>query len=503
MENENDNLLDKKYIILKKKGGGGSAKVFVVKEIDKENIYAAKVLKDFNSYEKNRNVEKMFNNEKDILLYLHDNIKNSYIINYINSGEGEIIRTNKPTSINKYLILEYAEKGCLLDYIIFPKNGLNEKYSKLLFSKILKGIKACHEANVYHRDIKLENILLDDNYNPKICDFGLGKLKQKKAIEPVGTLKYAAPEVLANKLYDSSKIDIFSLGVTLFYLVNNSTGFNKATESDDFYSLIKKENYDNYWDELTKIGKGMGLSEEFKKLYFKMVSFNPKNRPNIDEILNSEWMKEIKELNEEQIKQLENEKKLEFIKREKNIKEEKQKNIVYEEKSSVLFDNRSGGDDITEYFESNLKPKIIEIEDNMNNFIKIKGNLNPVNFMNKLANKISAIFDNNCLINPNKNSLKFDIIFEEEENEEEEEEEQKEEEEKKEKKCNNYQEIKEFNENNEENNNRIRKKDCVIQVKLFELKNGEYLLRFVKKEGELEEFYKIFEKISNSVKNMI
>ena len=102
----------------------------------------------------------------------------------------------------------------------------------MIFTKILKGIKACHEANVYHRDIKLENILLNDNYNPKICDFGLGILKQKKAIEPVGTLKYAAPEVLANKLYDSSKIDIFILGVTLFYLVNSSTGFNKATESD-------------------------------------------------------------------------------------------------------------------------------------------------------------------------------------------------------------------------------------------------------------------------------
>ena len=156
---------------------------------------------------------------------------------------------------------------------------------------------------------------------------------------------------------------------------------------------------------------------------------------------------------------------------------------------------------MTEYFESNLKPKIIEIEDDMNNFIKIKGYLNPANFMNTLANKISDIFDNNCLIDPNKNSLKFDIIFEVEDNEEEEE--QKEEEEK-EKECINDQEIEEFNENNEENNkDRIKKKDCIIQVKLFELKNGEHLLRFVKKEGELEEFYKIFEKINNLIKNMV
>ena len=79
-------------------------KFFVVKEIESGNIYAAKVFKDFNSYEKGRNVEKNFNNEKDILLYLYDNINNSYILNYIISGKGEVIRKNKPTSINKYII---------------------------------------------------------------------------------------------------------------------------------------------------------------------------------------------------------------------------------------------------------------------------------------------------------------------------------------------------------------------------------------------------------------
>ena len=93
-----------------------------------------------------------------------------------------------------------------------------------------------------------------------------------------------------------------------------------------------------------------------------MVSFNDKNRPSVDEILNCEQVKEINELNEEQITELENEIKLEFIKRAKTIKEEKQKNIKYEEKSSgVIIGNRSGGDNIKEYFESNLIPKKLEI----------------------------------------------------------------------------------------------------------------------------------------------
>ena len=87
-----------------------------MKEIDKGSIYATKILKDYSSNEKGRNdVEKMFNNEKDILLYLHNKINNSYIINYINSSKGEVIRINEPSSINQYLILEYAGKGCLFD----------------------------------------------------------------------------------------------------------------------------------------------------------------------------------------------------------------------------------------------------------------------------------------------------------------------------------------------------------------------------------------------------
>ena len=82
-------------------------------------------------------------------------------------------------------------------------------------------------------------------------------------------------------------------------------------------------------------------------------------------------MKEVRELNKEQIKELENEIKLEFIEREKIIKEEKHKKMAYREKSSgLLFYNKNEGDDINEYFERNLKPKILERENDIINFIK-------------------------------------------------------------------------------------------------------------------------------------
>ena len=94
----------------------------------------------------------MLKNYLIIKKIFQDNINNSYIVYYIN---GENIRANKSTSINKYIILEYAEKGCLLGYIIYSKNDLNEKYSKLLFWK-LKRNKGIYVVISYHCNIKLK-----------------------------------------------------------------------------------------------------------------------------------------------------------------------------------------------------------------------------------------------------------------------------------------------------------------------------------------------------------
>ena len=94
----------------------------------------------------------MLKNYLTIKKIFPDNNKNSYIVNCIN---GENIKGNKSTSINKYIILEYPEKGCLLGYIIYSKNDLNEKYSKLLFWK-LKRNKGIYEEISYHCNIKLK-----------------------------------------------------------------------------------------------------------------------------------------------------------------------------------------------------------------------------------------------------------------------------------------------------------------------------------------------------------
>ena len=183
-DNKNGNcLIDNKYIILDKKGSGLTSVVFKVKPLkdtnDQKIILTAKVEKILS--EKKQKLIKIplkeiFTHEINILNTI--NKKNSpyksYIANIKNSGIGEVKRPNKPTTTHNYIILEYAERGCLYDYIYFPEKGFREEeYAKLLFFRILLGIKACHEAKICNRDIKLENILLDETFNPKICDWFL------------------------------------------------------------------------------------------------------------------------------------------------------------------------------------------------------------------------------------------------------------------------------------------------------------------------------------------
>ena len=172
----------------------------------------------------------------------------------------------------------------------------------------------------------MQNILVDEFYNPKICDFGFatdikGKDGSGKLEEYLGTEEYAAPEIHMNRPYDGIKADIFSLGVILINLVTGKPDFLKAFRFDPFYSLIMIRHFNLYWNTVNnQLGE---TSDEFKNLYIKMVSFTPKERPNIDEIFNDPWMKEIKDLNDEEYKILEKEvyeefKRLEEIKNKRN-----------------------------------------------------------------------------------------------------------------------------------------------------------------------------------------
>ena len=192
--------LNNKYMLYKDLSMGGEGVVYLVKEKNSNNYYAAKIDKENND----------FHNEIDFIDVLRRKGCQG-IVNLIDSGEGEIRLFNDNFRITKkFLILELAENRDIGDYIFILKQGFEESFSKVIFYKILKCIQSIHQCEVCHLDIKLDNILFDDEFNPKICDFGFAAYTAAKLKDPLGTYCYAAPEIY-NSYYDGEKIDIFSL----------------------------------------------------------------------------------------------------------------------------------------------------------------------------------------------------------------------------------------------------------------------------------------------------
>ena len=133
--------------------------------------------------------------------------------------------------------------------------------------------------------------------------------------EFMGTINYAAPEILLHNPYNGIKADIFSLGQILFNLVTGRLGFNNANMQDNLYRLIILHQYIEYWERIQE-NIPLNASQEFRNLFLSLVAFDPNERSTIDQILNSPWMNEINNLNEQQMNDLENEVRQEFINRE-------------------------------------------------------------------------------------------------------------------------------------------------------------------------------------------
>ena len=464
-------------MILEKVGTHEKINVFLVKNKQTDIKYMAKASK--------RN-DDSFENEINILKSLNKN-GNEYIINLIDSGEGEIIRKYKEPKKSKYLILEYAPNESIFDYLYVKKTGFNELYSKIIFHKILKGIQFCHQNNICHRDIKLENILFDENFNPKISDFGCACYNESNLSDNIGTIQYKPPEISNSMKYDGFKADIFNLGEILFLLVTGNLGFNRATKHDPKYNMIMNKNYDKYWKivESQHNFDWITLSKEFKDLYLKMVANNPKNRPSIDEILNHPWFNDINNMENINKEKLETELKEEFSKLVDIIKENSQKELKAEDKfiEVIRYNTRTIHEDSMKFFNYDVESKYIYTPINMDYSIKIKGYLNPNEFMNYLCDMLIQKFGNdNCYIEASKDKYKLTIIFEEDTEKEE---------------IND-------NSNKDIERNEEEEESSEINIQLILYKAGEeHILKFINKEGNKKIFLDKFEVIYNIIKDII
>ncbi|KAI0075185.1 Pkinase-domain-containing protein [Panus rudis PR-1116 ss-1] len=215
--------------------------------------------------------------------------------------EIEVLRTLKHPNIvrlydvietDKYIgiILEYASGGELFDHILAHRY-LREKDACKLFSQLLSGVWYIHQKKIVHRDLKLENLLLDRNRNVIITDFGFANRFEHKADDLMqtscGSPCYAAPElVISDGLYVGSAVDIWSCGVILYAMLAGYLPFDDdpANPDGDNINLLYKYIVN------TPLSFPEYISADARDLLSIMLVPDPSRRADLETIMKHRWL---------------------------------------------------------------------------------------------------------------------------------------------------------------------------------------------------------------------
>ena len=164
--------------------------------------------------------------------FAHDNVCKVFDVSLdkasVTDSRGKLVDTMR------YVVFEYCSGSDMFNYLVtgpFEKmhrvSAFPEPLARHYFTQLLLAVLYLHERGVYHRDIKPENCVLDEHWDLKITDFGTNKIIStldpamalRTTTRSIGTDSYRAPEVNALKEYDPSAADLWSIGMTLFFLV--------------------------------------------------------------------------------------------------------------------------------------------------------------------------------------------------------------------------------------------------------------------------------------------
>ena len=149
-----------------------------------------------------------------------------------------------------FIFMELASGGELFDQVIDRgANAMPEEVARNFFCQMLDGVNYCHLAGVAHRDLKLENVLLNSAGVVKLIDFGLSHVypvdpttrvvdRSKPLRDICGSKSYAAPDVLAGQGYDGYAADMWSLGVCLFAMLSGFFPLDEASHQDWRYGKL-------------------------------------------------------------------------------------------------------------------------------------------------------------------------------------------------------------------------------------------------------------------------
>ena len=183
-----------------------------------------------------------------------------------------------------WLVLEYCPGDELYNHLLEHGRMEVEKVQKI-FTQLVGAVSYVHGKSCVHRDLKLENILLDKHGNVKLVDFGFTREYSGSTSYLqtwCGTICYSAPEMLKGERYAGEKVDVWSLGIILYALLCGELPFDEDDDNDTKALILKEEA--NIPDH---------VPEQARDLIKKLLSKRPLLRPGLGDILKDPWLAEF------------------------------------------------------------------------------------------------------------------------------------------------------------------------------------------------------------------
>lgn len=191
-----------------------------------------------------------------------------------------------------YMSLEYCPFGDLFD-LVSNSGKLNISLAKTIFLQLLDGVEYLHtQSKLAHLDLKLENVLISNDFTFKLCDFGFVEPLLIKVTKNKGTDGYKSPEIyqMASSGFDGDKADIFALGVILFIMIFGVPPFTMATKDNPYYRLFYRGSdsarfFFRMHPATRSLYQNGEINPQLMDLLMTLMDENPANRPrNINEI---------------------------------------------------------------------------------------------------------------------------------------------------------------------------------------------------------------------------
>uniref|UniRef100_A0A0D9WGX2 non-specific serine/threonine protein kinase n=1 Tax=Leersia perrieri TaxID=77586 RepID=A0A0D9WGX2_9ORYZ len=185
------------------------------------------------------------------------------------------------------IVMEFAAGGELFDRIV-DQERFSEDEARYFFQQLICGVSYCHYMKICHRDLKLENVLLDGSKAPrlKICDFGYSKssVLHSRPKSAVGTPAYIAPEILDLQEYDGKLADVWSCGVTLYVMLVGAYPFEDKDDPKNLMKTVKLIREVEY-----EIPEQVHISTDCRELISRIFVSDPSERITMQEIKNHPW----------------------------------------------------------------------------------------------------------------------------------------------------------------------------------------------------------------------